>query len=178
MRNRNAGPRVSLPMRLLAFLLLAACTRTPCPSPRAPDVRVHASAQAWHDLLARLPGRWRAELDDGRTIEIELRPIANGSALLELFGADPAHQTASVIHPDGDRLRLTHYCGQGNQAYLVLVEANDDRLRFALEHEGNEGEGAVMVAAELAWENGGFARTETYRDQRGEETTETMHFRR
>lgn len=160
----------------LALLVLPACSRAPCPRPAQPLVQ--ASAPAWSSLLARLPGRWRAELDGGGAIEIELRTIANGSAILELFGADPAHQTASVIHPDGDRLRLTHYCGQGNQAYLVLVDGDDQRLRFALEHVGNPGVGAVMIASELAWERDGFARRETYRAPDGSETTDVLHFRR
>lgn len=166
---------------LLPPLLALACARAPLAPPRTPATTPAivqptpaTTDAAWRELVTRLPGHWRAETPGG-AIAIEYRLIANGSALLELFGTTSGGQTATLLHPDGAALRLTHYCGQRNQAHLVLTEADATHLTFTLDHVGNAGDGAVLVRAELRWTDAGVDMLETYRQRDDRESTDTLH---
>lgn len=158
---------------LLLPLLVLACARVPVAAAPATPTPA-ATTAAWRELVTRLPGHWQAQTPGG-PIAIEFRVVANGSALLELFGTAGGGQTATVLHPDGAMLRLTHYCGQGNQAHLVLTEADATQLTFALDHVGNAGEGAVLVRTELRWTAAGLDMLETYREHDATESTDTLH---
>ena len=59
---------------------------------------------------------------------------AYGTALVEDLGAENAVAMTSVYHLDGKDLRLTHYCGAGNQPRLKAAQIDDDgaRVRFSL----------------------------------------------
>ena len=77
--------------------------------------------------LKNLSGDWEGKSTKGWTERISYRVIAGGSCLMDLsYGAHPNEWMASMIHMDGDRLMLTHYCVAKNQPRLVATEIADD----------------------------------------------------
>lgn len=77
--------------------------------------------------LKKLSGDWEGKSTKGWTERISYRVIAGGSCILDLsYGAHPNEWMASMIHMDGDRLMLTHYCIAKNQPRLVATDIADD----------------------------------------------------
>ena len=73
------------------------------------------------EALKGLEGEWRGKDALGHQAESRYRVTSGGSALFSEL-VEPNHQAQSLeddmitmIHLDGDRLLLTHYCGAGNQ---------------------------------------------------------------
>ena len=74
-----------------------------------------SNAQKTFDTLKALAGNWEGKNNQGQTLRVSFRETAGGSALLsEIHGQGPENMI-SMIHLDGDRLLMTHYCGAGNQ---------------------------------------------------------------
>jgi len=85
-----------------------------------------SNAQKTFDTLKALAGNWEGKNNQGQTLRVSFRETAGGSALLsEIHGQGPENMI-SMIHLDGDRLLMTHYCGAGNQP----------RMRATLAPEG------------------------------------------
>jgi hypothetical protein len=75
-----------------------------------------SDAQKSFDKLKTLAGSWEGK-GDGHAVQISNRITSGGSALMsEIQGQE---DMVSMIHLDGDRLMLTHYCPMGNQPRLV-----------------------------------------------------------
>jgi len=81
-----------------------------------------------------------------------------------------------VLHPDGERVLVEHYCAQGNQARLQLVAADADGLRFGELDATNVGTSSVMVELVLRWTADGFDQITVYRTPAGERERDTLHF--
>ncbi len=88
-----------------------------------------SATTAWRRLTTELPGSWQAPLGT-HAITVTYRITARESVLLETWMPGTAAETLSAYHLDGDRLVVTHYCGQHNQPRLHLADAADG-LRFA-----------------------------------------------
>ena len=99
---------------LLAVLLLSA----PCLS-SAED----SAAKVAFELLKTLAGNWRTTDPDSSTL-LEVKSIANGSALVETWTMSPTRQSMTVYTLDGDRLLTTHYCPQGNAPRLAYTKTD------------------------------------------------------
>ena len=105
------------PRGRLAFALGILLASTVGAAPAVPA----DSALQW---LKGLAGEWRGKAvwTGGRTGSYELRAVysltSNGLAVVEnlLTGAVPS--MTSIYHEDGADLRMTHYCGAGNQPRL------------------------------------------------------------
>jgi hypothetical protein len=84
-----------------------------------------ATALGW---LKALNGTWRgkAEWSGGRAGSYEMtatyRISGNGTAVVEDLGSDGVTVMTSVYHEDGGDLRMTHFCGAGNQPRLKAAE--------------------------------------------------------
>lgn len=96
---------------LLAVLLFSA----PCLS-SAED----SPAKVAFEQLKALVGNWRAT-DPGSSTLLEVKLIANGSALVETWTMSPTRQSMTVYTLDGNRLLTTHYCPQGNAPRLAYA---------------------------------------------------------
>jgi hypothetical protein len=141
----------------LAFGAFAALQGTPCAATE--------SARASFDRLAALAGHWQGTQADGRTHDVDIRPSAAGSVLVETWTLGPGRESMTIYHLDGDRLLATHYCVQGNAPRLARVDEHDGRLEFAFV----DGTG---LQPEDGWHqhsfwieprgDGTFARAETY----------------
>ncbi len=83
-------------------------------------------AQKSFDRLKSLVGSWRGKDADGKPVETSFRNTAGGSALMsEITTGD--EDMISMIHLDGDRLLLTHYCPAGNQSRMKASVSPDGK---------------------------------------------------
>jgi hypothetical protein len=86
-----------------------------------------SNAQKTFDTLKALTGNWEGKNNQGQTLRVSFRETAGGSALLsEIHGQGPENMI-SMIHLDGDRLLMTHYCGAGNQPRMRATLAPDGK---------------------------------------------------
>ncbi len=81
-------------------------------------------AAAVFEELKELVGNWKPAKPESRT-RIEVKLIANGSALVETWTMSPDMQSMTVYMLDGDRLLVTHYCPQGNAPRLAYTSTDD-----------------------------------------------------
>src|SRR5258708_32880182 len=79
------------------------------------------------DSLKALDGTWEGKNSQGQDLKITFRETAGGSALLSEIEGMGAHDMVSMIHLDGDRLLMTHYCGAGNQPRMQGTLAPDGK---------------------------------------------------
>ena len=79
--------------------------------------------------LKKLEGTWAGKSTNGWKARITIETIAGGSAIVETahFEAHPGETMVTVIHPDGDRLLLTHYCASKTQPRLVASSWDENR---------------------------------------------------
>jgi hypothetical protein len=97
-------------------------------------------ATAVFERLKALAGTWQGRSTRGWTDRVTIQVIAAGSAVLfDSFDAHPNERMLTLVHPDGERLLLTHYCVAGNQPRLVLSQVEEDGrlLRFRFLDGGN-----------------------------------------
>ncbi|MCH9681000.1 MAG: hypothetical protein K0V04_06180 [Deltaproteobacteria bacterium] len=135
-------------------------------------------AGPWTTLSEGLPGRWTASLEGGHELVVDYRMTARGSVLLETWMPGTPAETLTTFHLDGDRLMLTHYCGQGNQARLRLTDATERQLSFSrfdvTNHDPSQG---VLTALTLAPRGDTLTRIERYTQGTDADTT-TLEFTR
>jgi hypothetical protein len=82
-------------------------------------------AQKSFEKLKALDGTWEGKTSDGRSVRVSFRTTSNGSALMsEIMGDE---NMITMIHLDGDRLLLTHYCGAGNQPRMKATTSPDGK---------------------------------------------------
>jgi hypothetical protein len=155
----------------------AAKAREAAPTPPAPPSLDEATrAHAWAELTSKLAGSWEAPAGGGR-VRVRYEPISNGSALLERFFTVSGKETASVYHPAGDRVFVTHYCAQGNQPRLQLTQAGNGQLTFDFVDatDLDKGEG-VMRQLVVVLREDAFDQTAIYRNGDGADESTTLHF--
>jgi len=86
-----------------------------------------SGAKKTFDSLKALEGTWEGKNNQGQSLKVTFRETAGGSALLsEIYGMGPENMV-SMIHLDGDRLLMTHYCGAGNQPRMKATLAPDGK---------------------------------------------------
>lgn len=128
-------------------------------------------------MSARLLGSWRAAVGE-RHVDVSYESVSGGSALLETWRTSSG-ETVSVYHAVGEHLAVTHYCGQGNQAYLVATEAAPDELYFQRSRVTGWREGtSVLDELRLALVDDILVRTEVYVDHSGQAETTVLRFSR
>ncbi len=98
------------------------------------------AADAASDLqrLRALVGRWHGTVEwsgaraEKGEMDAEYSLTGHGSAVVENLVSQGEVLMTSVYHLDGPTLRMTHYCGAGNQPRLRAEPAGEDprRIRF------------------------------------------------
>lgn len=84
-------------------------------------------AKTFYERFKKLEGSWECKSTKGWTDRQTYRTIAGGSCVMhQSFEAHPGEQMATMVHLDGERLMLTHYCSAKNQPRLLATEASDD----------------------------------------------------
>ena len=118
------------PIAVALLLSVAAVNAAPAAPVPAPPERTPVAFERFRALT----GAWVGRSTKGWTEEITYTSIASGSAVLEVsFDAHPDETMVTLVHPDGDRLLLTHYCVAKNQPRLVLTTANEDASEMTFE---------------------------------------------
>jgi hypothetical protein len=105
-----------------AFIILVAAATCAADKPANPD----ASKQAYEKFKA-LAGTWQGKSTKGWNEQIQFNILAGGSAVEERsFDAHPGETMLTIVHMDGDRLMLTHYCAAKNQPRLLATSISAD----------------------------------------------------
>jgi hypothetical protein len=94
----------------------------------APGLLAQTAARKSFDQLKSLEGSWQGKNSDGHALNVTFRDTAGGSAVIsEIHGGGDA-EMVSMIHLDGDRLMLTHYCSAGNQPRMTAGSSADGKI--------------------------------------------------
>jgi hypothetical protein len=131
---------VPSPSRLILTMALAsfsAGVRADGPSPVPPVAR--EASKAMYERLKSLAGTWRGTVEwtgartGSGTMTARYYVTGNGTALVEDLESDGTIAMTSVYHLDGSDLRLTHFCGAGNQPRLKasVTDPPAGHVRFA-----------------------------------------------
>jgi hypothetical protein len=84
-------------------------------------------ARAAFERFKGLDGSWEGKSTKGWTDRVAYKSIAGGSCVMQTsFDSHPNEMMATMIHLDGERLLLTHYCMAKNQPRLVATGMSDD----------------------------------------------------
>jgi hypothetical protein len=143
---------------LSVLLLSGSCTTTKESAPRS-------GATAFEQLTS-LVGSWEGAFPDGRKHTVSYRLTAADSVLVETWTLGPNRESMTLYSTDGSNLIATHFCPQGNQPRLRLVQGNDPaKLSFEfldginLQVEGKEHQHAFWLRIDSP---NSFTRSETY----------------
>ncbi len=129
--------------------------------------------------LQKLVGTWEFKHPDGKTSELTVTSVSAGSVLL-MNQPDEGHGSmVTMIHPDGDRVLLTHYCSAKNQPRMVADAMPDGKsVKFNYLDATNlvEGQPGVMRSVVLSMpDDDHFSQTWTFRAADGKEMVETFN---
>lgn len=120
-------------MRCQYLLPLIALAVIPAISSAQNDAKPVPTAAAFEKFKA-LDGEWVGKgTHDGHLIDAKIvyKVTANGSAVVETIGPGTEHEMVTVIHADGDKLALTHYCAVGNQPQMAATpKADENKVSF------------------------------------------------
>ncbi len=86
-----------------------------------------------HKLFERirgLEGMWQGKNSQGQPLRVSFRMTGGGSALMSEILGEGRENMVTMIHMDGDRLMLTHYCGAGNQPRMKVVSSDAKSITF------------------------------------------------
>ncbi len=94
------------------------------------------------DQFKQLAGEWigKGSHDgkEGPDFKVKYKVTSNGSAVVETIMPDTDNEMISVIHPDGDKLILTHYCAIGNQPCMKAENKSEgNKVAFEFTHATN-----------------------------------------
>jgi hypothetical protein len=84
-------------------------------------------AQKAFKSIKNMPGSWEGKSPDGRPLRVDFKVTAGGSAVLSEILV-PNEDMVSLIHMDGSRLLLTHYCAAGNQPRMQASFSPDGKI--------------------------------------------------
>lgn len=94
------------------------------------NLLAQSPSQKSFDLMKSLAGNWEGKNEMGDPVQVSYRLTAGGSAVMsEILSQMQGKQDdmISMIHMDGGRLLLTHYCEAGNQPRMQATLSPDGR---------------------------------------------------
>lgn len=89
-----------------------------------------SAGQKSYDAMKSLTGQWEGKDQMGNAVGVSYRMTGGGSALMsEIRTSKPGHaeDMISMIHMDGERLLLAHYCMAGNQPRMQATISPDGK---------------------------------------------------
>ena len=100
--------------------------------------------------LKTLAGTWESKMPDGKVAVTEIKSMSAGSALMMIQGDDRYGTMVTMIHPDGDRVLLTHYCSAKNQPRMTGQMMPDGKtIKFSFLDVTNLAEGQPGLMRKL-----------------------------
>lgn len=94
------------------------------------NVCAQTASQNSFDLMKSLTGTWQGKNQMGNSVQVSYRLTAGGSAIMSEIEGDmknTSEDMISMIHMDGSRLLLTHYCTMGNQPRMQASLSPDGK---------------------------------------------------
>lgn len=129
--------------------------------------------------LKKLVGTWESKHPDGKTSETTVTSVSAGSVLMITQPDEGYGSMITMIHPDGDRVLLTHYCSAKNQPRMVAEAMPDGKsVKFNFLDVTNvaEGQPGVMRSVVLTMpDDDHLSQTWTFRAADGKEMVETFN---
>lgn len=89
-----------------------------------------SAGQKSFDAMKSLTGEWEGKDQMGDPVAVSYRMTSQGSALVSEIRSSmkgKEDDMISMIHMDGDRLLLTHYCSAGNQPRMQATISPDGK---------------------------------------------------
>ena len=88
-----------------------------------------SGAQKSFEAMKTLTGAWQGTTAKGEPVEVDYRLTSGGVLMSEIQShmKDHSEDMISMIHMDGGRLLLTHYCAMGNQPRLTATTSPDGK---------------------------------------------------
>lgn len=88
-----------------------------------------SAPQASFDQMKSFAGTWQGKDSTGGAVQVSYRMTSGGVLVSEIQTAMKGHSEdmISMIHMDGDRLLLTHYCAAGNQPRMQASASPDGK---------------------------------------------------
>lgn len=111
---------------VLPFLLLVTSSQFSCAyhdRTRSAPSEVIVSAEESFSRMKSLVGSWKKINTDSDIFRIEFSLTANETVLVETWVSRGKVHSLTLYHRDGSKLLATHYCPQGNQPRLKMVES-------------------------------------------------------
>ncbi len=133
---------------LTLFVLVCAVSTAGCRSTDTRDLRVDdeskvvagsdapdpVASKATFDRLVSMAGNWRGRSTKGWEDTVTIEVIAAGTVVvMRSFDAHPGETMLTLIHMDGERLMLSHYCVAKNQPRLIARSFEDEGRTVGLE---------------------------------------------
>src|ERR1700675_418513 len=84
-----------------------------------------SDAKKSFDAMKTLQGSWAGKTGGGMPVSVTFRMTAGDTTLMSEI--QMGEEMMSMIHLDGDRLLLTHYCGAGNQPRMQASISPDQK---------------------------------------------------
>ncbi len=85
------------------------------------------SSPQW-EKMKTLVGHWEGTMEEAGQkfpARTNYRMTGDGSALMNTLGEGSPYEMVSMIHPDGPKLMMTHYCAGHNQPRMRVVNSSD-----------------------------------------------------
>ena len=89
-----------------------------------------SGSQKSFDAMKSLAGNWEGQNSMGGPIQVSYRLTSGGSAILSEIQMEMqghSEDMITMIHLDGGRLLLTHYCEAGNQPRMQATASPDGK---------------------------------------------------
>lgn len=129
--------------------------------------------------LQKLVGAWELKMPDGKTSVMEIKSMSAGSALMILQPDEGYGSMVTMIHPDGERVLLTHYCSAKNQPRMVaeaMPDANTVKFKFLdVSNVTPQQPGYMRDLVITLPDEDHMSQTWTFRDAKGKDVVETFN---
>jgi hypothetical protein len=121
-------------LRIAASLvaLLVSTLSAQSQSATQPAAAAQSAAQQSFEQLKTLAGEWEGKNSEGMPLRVSFEDTAGGTALMSQIRGHGPQNMVSMIHMDGSRLVMTHYCSAGNQPRMAATASPDGKtITFA-----------------------------------------------
>ncbi len=94
------------------------------------NLLAQSTPQKSFDVMKSLAGNWEGKTTMGDPVSVSYRLTSGGSALMSEIQTEMkgrSEDMITMIHLDGGRLLLTHYCAVGNQPRMQASTSEDGK---------------------------------------------------
>ena len=179
--------RPVFPLTMLLVLLSTAAAPAGAQDAASHDRSASAAspgAEQVFQSFQELAGTWMGKSTRGWEEEVTIRSIAGGSVVeFSSFDAHPGEEMRTLMHMDGKRLMLTHYCVARNQPRLAATSIEDGGRTITFTFQGatnlpSRDHGHMDKAVYRLHEDGHFSSQWTWYQDGHEQWMEEIQYHR